>query len=86
MLYEVITLVPLFILIPDLTAQDQNEQLTAVRTQTTISIDGRLDELVWQRPARSGLIQRQPNEGAPSTEQTDIWVAYDDRALYVAAP
>lgn len=84
-LLQISSLFPLFILIPDLDGQNLDESVTAARTDTPISIDGRLNELVWQRPGRSGLIQRQPNEGAPSSEKTEVWVAYDDDALYVAA-
>jgi len=83
-LLPVSSLFPLFILIPDLAGQNLDEPVIAVRTGTPISIDGRLNELVWQRPGRGGLIQRQPNEGAPSTEKTEVWVAYDNEALYVA--
>lgn len=59
--------------------------LVAVRTSKAISIDGILSEEVWQRPGRSGLIQREPHEGEPASERTEVWFAYDDDAFYVAA-
>ena len=33
----------------------------------------------------TGFIQREPHEGAPATHDTEVWVAYDEYALYVAA-
>ena len=49
-------------------------------------IDGRLDDAVWSgAEPLAGLTQRQPLDGQPSTERTEVRVAYDDGALYVAA-
>ncbi len=38
-----------------------------------------------QRPGTNGFTQSDPADGQPSTEKTDVWIAYDDKALYVAA-
>jgi len=57
----------------------------AVRTDEPIVLDGVLDEKVWQGPPARGFTQNDPKDGAPATEATDVWVAYDDKALYVAA-
>lgn len=60
--------------------------LEAVRLREPVTIDGALDEPVWQTaPAASGFTQRDPEEGAAATEATDVRFAYDDDALYVAA-
>ena len=54
----------------------------AVRSNTVIVIDGRLDDEVWLRaPAATTFTQRDPDEGKPSTELTELRVAYDDGAL-----
>ena len=37
-----------------------------------------------QKPPR-GCLQRDPNEGQPASEETEVRIAFDDRALYVAA-
>jgi hypothetical protein len=58
--------------------------VTAIRTTTPIKIDGRLTEEVWQRMGETGFVQRQPDEGAPVSQKTEAWVAYDQDALYVA--
>ena len=63
---------------------DSSRSIIAVRTTSPIRIDGQLTEPVWQRKGESGFIQRQPDEGAPASQRTEAWVAYDDDALYVA--
>jgi hypothetical protein len=58
----------------------------AVRATEPIVLDGRLDEAVWKTtPPATGFTQNDPKDGSPATEPTDVWVAYDDHALYVAA-
>ena len=58
----------------------------AVRTTTPPAIDGRLTDECWSlaEPA-TDFTQVDPDEGKPATEQTEIRVAYDNDALYVAA-
>ncbi len=57
----------------------------AVRATEPIVLDGRLDEAAWKTPPATGFTQNDPQDGSPATEPTDVWVAYDDHALYVAA-
>src|SRR5512135_2348400 len=57
----------------------------ARRAEGPITIDGRLDENVWQGPAAEGFTQSDPKDGDPSSERTRVWVAYDDASVYVAA-
>jgi len=60
--------------------------VSAVRTDASIDVDGILDDVVWRdAPAVSGFTQRQPDEGAPASERTEVRIAYDDHAVYVAA-
>jgi hypothetical protein len=50
-----------------------------------ITIDGRLDELVWANTAAiSGFTQREPDEGEQASERTDVRVVYDQDNLYFA--
>jgi hypothetical protein len=60
--------------------------IRAVRLQTPIVLDGRLDEDVWKsvNPA-TDFVQQDPDEGQPATEKTEIRIAYDDEAIYVGA-
>jgi hypothetical protein len=60
--------------------------LQAVRTHDVIVVDGRLDEEIWSHaPPATEFTQRDPDEGKPATEATELRVAYDDHALYVGA-
>jgi hypothetical protein len=64
----------------------QNIQVHAVRLSENIVVDGILSESVWQSPnAITSFYQRDPNEGAKASERTEVWVAYDDGAIYVGA-
>jgi len=56
------------------------------RASTPISVDGRLDEEAWrQAPVAGGFLQRDPNQGEPATEATELRLLFDDGALYVGA-
>jgi len=62
------------------------KSVQAVRTTEPVVLDGRLDETIWKTtPPATGFTQNDPQDGTPATEPTDVWVAYDDHALYVAA-
>ncbi len=56
----------------------------ALKTDTTPNIDGILDEALWQAvsPA-TNFIQKQPDEGHPATENTEVRVLYDRHYLYI---
>ena len=51
-----------------------------------IELDGLLNEPEWKMvsPAKD-FIQRDPKEGAPSTEKTEVHVIYDEDNLYIGA-
>jgi hypothetical protein len=58
--------------------------LQAVRLRTPLTIDGRLDEEAWSLVTPlDDFRQRDPDEGKPASERTELRVAYDDDALYV---
>src|SRR5688572_7675024 len=58
----------------------------AFRITEPLRLDGRLDEAVYTTvPPIDGFLQQVPQEGAPATEPTDMWVFFDDENLYVAA-
>jgi len=62
---------------------DNPRTVNAVRVTIPPRIDGVLDDDVWTsaEPA-SDFIQRDPEEGKPGSERTEIRVLYDDEALY----
>ncbi len=58
----------------------------AIRLSSPVLVDGVLDEAVWQSgPPISNFTQRDPDEGAPSSQRTEVRIAFDDDALYVGA-
>ncbi len=59
--------------------------ITAVRLATRLTIDGVLSEPVYSRPGESDFLQKDPDEGKPSRQRTDVWVHYDDEAIYIGA-
>jgi hypothetical protein len=60
--------------------------LRAVRVTSAPVIDGRLSDEAWAHaPVADHFRQRDPDEGQPATERTEIRVLYDDDALYVGA-
>jgi hypothetical protein len=59
--------------------------VNAVRLTAPVKVDGLLDEGVWQRPGMEQFTQREPVPDSAPTERTSVWVAYDDKAIYVAA-
>lgn len=51
-----------------------------------IRLDGRLDEREWGLASPvSDFVQKEPVEGAPATEATDVRFVFDGTALYVGA-
>ena len=54
------------------------------RARTAPTIDGRLDEAVWRDAARiTEFVQMRPLDGAPATEDTEVYVAYDSANIYL---
>ena len=58
--------------------------LRAGRVAQPPRLDGRVDEPLWQpiEPA-TGFIQKNPEEGRPSSENTEVRIAFDDKNLYI---
>jgi len=63
----------------------QEKIVSTVRVTESIRIDGILNEKVWQSGGSSDFIMSDPTDGGQPTERTLVWVAYDEKALYVAA-
>jgi hypothetical protein len=64
-------------------ADRQTPTLKALRVEA-IDLDGRLTEEVWQRAdVATGFTQREPTNGNPATERTEVRVLYTFSAIYV---
>ncbi len=58
--------------------------IRAQRVPESLVINGRLDESAYSQfqPA-SDFVQVEPTYGEPATEKTELWVFFDDRAVYI---
>ncbi len=63
---------------------DTRVTIRAVRLTEPLRIDGQLDETHYHdvQPI-SGFVQLEPDAGAPATEKTELWIAFDDDTLYI---
>ncbi len=75
-----------FFLSTFLFAQSNKKSGTISRASDAPSIDGILDEAIWNDlPVLTDFVQYSPNNGLPSAQKSIVKVCYDDYALYVGA-
>ncbi len=73
---------------PDVIARDETGRVTvrAIRLPESLQVDGKLEESVYRTvPSMSGFIQQEPRAGEPATEETEVWVFFDEDNIYVSA-
>jgi Domain of unknown function (DUF5916) len=73
---------------PEVVTRDSGGRATlrAVRLPEALSVDGRLEERIYQEvPSVTGFLQQEPKEGEPETEKTEVWVFFDGASVYVSA-
>jgi hypothetical protein len=64
--------------------EDAKRSITAVRTETPLKVDGLLNDPAWQKTLFLGqFTQREPEEGAPASEKTEVGFLYDEKNLYI---
>lgn len=77
-------LIPGFVVIAEKATSDK--VVLAIKVNNlNINVDGKLNEPVWQSNPVKNFTQRDPNEGMPASEETYVWIAYDEENIYVAA-
>ncbi|MFQ6674580.1 MAG: DUF5916 domain-containing protein, partial [Fidelibacterota bacterium] len=59
--------------------------ITARRLDRPLRVDGLLTETLYESPSIHTFIQLDPDNGEPATEKTEVWIGYDDDAIYVGA-
>jgi hypothetical protein len=88
MIRRLSTTIILFALLAPNAAAEDLEPVTvrAYRLTQPLVIDGRLDDAVYHtiQPAPA-FRQQEPQVGELATEQTEMWVLFDDRNIYVSA-
>jgi hypothetical protein len=73
---------------PAVASRDEAGHVTirAIRLTEPVTLDGRLDERLYRETAAvTDFLQQEPLEGRPATDKTEVWVAYDEDAIYVGA-
>jgi len=73
---------------PAVVSRDEEGHVTirAIRLTERLVLDGRLDDRLYRESQPFGdFIQQEPREGQPATEKTEVWVAYDEDAIYIGA-
>ena len=74
-----------FVLILLCTTLFANKTLTISKTETVIQIDGIIDDLEWGGSAiADGFVEVMPAENEPAITETQVFVTYDKKNLYVA--
>jgi hypothetical protein len=72
---------------PAMMTRDEDGRVTvrAARLDTSLRLDGRLDEPVYTNVAPiTGFVQIEPRHGAAATEKTDVWLSFDEDNVYVS--
>ncbi|MEL7020525.1 MAG: DUF5916 domain-containing protein, partial [Bacteroidota bacterium] len=68
------------------TADADKKRIPATRVAQPVELDGQFDEAVWQNaPIATDFIENQPKPGNAAQFKTEVRVAYDNGALYIAA-
>ncbi|MEE8348558.1 MAG: DUF5916 domain-containing protein, partial [Acidobacteriota bacterium] len=68
---------------PVLAQEADPPSVQAVQVEQEPVLDGVLDEPVWQEASPVGQFrQRNPDEGSPATERTEVRVIYSDTAIF----
>jgi len=63
----------------------KDREIRAIRIDESVNIDGKLEENLYSGPSASDFIQFEPYNGAKASQKTDLWIGYDDEAIYVGA-
>ena len=66
----------------------QKKETEAIRSEESITIDGKFDESVWMRtPIAKDFFMFEPDNGTPEKKESrsEVKVIYDNNALYIAA-
>jgi len=62
----------------------ENHEIKALKIYRKIEVNGFLDEPSWKKAQLTNeFTQREPQEGQPGTEQTEVRILYDDSHLYI---
>lgn len=81
-------LVIFFLVLSSFVAEAQTSRKTALAFRTDVApvIDGKIDELLWQKVEPvTAFRQYLPLHDTPASFPTEVKIAYDDQAIYISA-
>lgn len=65
---------------------EQPNVFRSAKSMNTIKVDGKLNEQDWDNaPSINNFIQKNPNQGSPSSYKTEVKILHDDNFLYIGA-
>jgi hypothetical protein len=79
LLFLYLLLQPVIIASPQ---NDSTQSIKAYKLNKPLVIDGILNESVYNNPAVTKFIQKDPDEGKPITEKSEVWTAFDENNIY----
>lgn len=64
---------------------DSTKVVTCYKLSEPLILDGILTESVYLKAPITDFTQKDPNEGKPATEKSEVWISYDDYNIYFSA-
>lgn len=84
MIKYVLYLITILILTDSTLLAQQSNTIIPIKIQEKINLNGELNETIWGNiPKINNFTQREPNNGEPATEKTEIAFCFDDEKLYI---
>ncbi len=68
-----------------LSAQDNQNSLKIHKTSESLNFDGICDEALWENAEQIPMAMFRPNHGQKASEQSEIFMTFDDEYLYLGA-
>ncbi len=66
-------------------SKDSLKSYNAEKIQVKFILDGELNESFYNRSPLKEFTQKNPSEGEPASEETNVWVNYDANYIYISA-
>lgn len=64
------------------TKDDSTASVKSYKLDAPLLIDGILSEKVYNNPAVTKFTQKDPDEGKPVSQRSEVWVSHDDHNIY----
>ncbi|MEE9450309.1 MAG: DUF5916 domain-containing protein, partial [Ignavibacteriaceae bacterium] len=63
-------------------SKDPTKTVRSYKLNESIILDGKLTESVYQNPPIKDFTQKDPDEGKPATEESNMWISHDESNIY----